>query len=335
MLANGKKMSTLKDIAQVTGFSIKTVSRVINGEDNVRQQVRDTVLAAAKELNYSPNRAAKSLRAKKSCEVTALCWQLDELFVQKFTAFEEVMRQNNFHANLITLQNQPQKKHQSILTEIIRQKPAGVLLLPGRFYNDCTAASMLNNANIPCVRLDSPDPAAKGVQIGRKEGVFDAVNYLCGICDNSVAYLGISSMQNDLTRLDGYHKAISANSYENIEFYESDSQGQLHAGYTAAKKLVKNGIKAVQTHSDVVAMGVLQGLYEMKIRVPDDIRVIGFDNRDFCAYSAPALTTIAQPNQEAGQTAAQMLLKMINPDCEIPYIENVTIPTKLIKRVSA
>ncbi len=327
-------MATLKDIAQITGVSIKTVSRAINGEENVRADLRELILQTARELNYAPNQAAKSLRSRKSYEITGLCWMLDELYVRKFTAFEAAMRAHNYKVNLISLENQDASEQKSILSQIIRQRPAGVLLLPGRFYSDMEAAEKLSNAGIPLVRLDSQDQNATGVRIGREQGVYEAVKYLCQSCGEGVAYLGISSMQNDWTRLNGYRKAINENKLDKIEFYYSDAGGQCEAGKKAAREVADSGVKAVQTHSDIVAMGLLQGLHELKISVPEDIKVIGFDNREFCAYSTPPLTTIAQPNTEAGQAAAKMLLDKIDNPQEARN-SSIIIPAKLIKRCSA
>ena len=326
-------MTTLKDIARITGVSIKTVSRAINNNGYVRKELRELILREAERIGYVSNRAAKNLRSNASDEVYVISWDMDELFVRKFTAFEEEMRKAGYQVILVSMHEKDRKYKDRILSQIIIEKPAGVLLLTGRFYNIDETLDRLRSAGINYLQLDTPHNTAEGIYIDRGAGVYDAVKVLCGKTTGKIGYLGISHQDHDWTRLEGFRKAIAEVGRESVEIFPPNIESIFQAGVESAGMIVESNLAAIQVYSDLLAMGVLYGLQCVGVRVPDDILIVGFDDRDFSAYSSPPLSTIRQPNLECGILAAEVMQGIITGTAEVqnPFY---TIPTTLIERES-
>ena len=259
-------MATLKDIAKITGVSIKTVSRAINNNGYVRKELRELILNEAERIGYVSNRAAKNLRSNASDEVYVISWDMDELFVRKFTAFEEEMRKAGYQVILVSMHEKDRRYKDRILSQIIIEKPAGVLLLTGRFYNIDETLEKLRSAGINYLQLDTPHNTAEGIYIDRGAGVYDAVKVLAGKTTGKIGYLGISHQEHDWTRLEGFRRAIAEVGREAVELFAPNIESIFMAGVESARMIVENKLAALQVYSDLLAMGVLYGLQGQGVR---------------------------------------------------------------------
>ncbi len=326
-------MATLKDIAKITGVSIKTVSRAVNNSGYVRSELKARILQEARRIGYVSNRAARKLRSQESDEIYVVSWDMDELFVRKFTAFEEKIRKAGYQVILVSMHEKDSGYKEKILKQIILEKPLGVLLLTGRFYNIGATLQQLRTAGINCLQLDTQTPQTEGIYIDRGAGVYDAVKMLAARTSGKIGYLGISNREHDWTRLEGFRRAIVEVGREAAEIFPPSMDSIYEAGVAAAAMLVEHKLSAVQVYSDLLAMGVLYGLSVLGVRVPDDILVVGFDDRDYSAYASPPLTTIRQPNDECGAMAAKVMLELIAGNMDA-VSKCYVIPTRLVERAS-
>ena len=326
-------MATLKDLAKLTGVSIKTVSRAINNSGYVRSELKKKILEEASRIGYVSNRAAKNLRSSISDEVYVISWDMDELFVRKFTAFEEEMRKAGYQVILVSMHEKDREYKERILNQILIEKPIGVLLLTGRFYNIDETLGKLKSAGINYLQLDTPHNTAEGIYIDRGAGVYDAVKLLTNLTTGKIGYLGISNHKHDWTRLEGFRKAIEEVGRESVELFAPNIDSIFDAGVESAKLIIDHNLAAVQIYSDLLAMGVLYGLSKLGVSVPKDIMVVGFDDRDFSSYSTPPLTTIKQPNEESGILAAKVMIAIITGAQKVQN-PSYTIPTTIVERES-
>lgn len=364
-------MAGLKDIAQMAGVSVRTVSRALKGNGYVREEIREQILDIARQLNYRPNRHAQSLKTSKSYEVLALAWSLDELHASKIKGLEQALRPEGYWLSLLAAAPDEKSATSSVPQEVANRYPAAVVAIGVGTDWQKELVLQIAQTGIPCLFFDTPytDAARKsgealpGVYIDRQSGVYEAVRYLHGIGRTKIRYAGIKRMaQNtDQTRLAGYHKAVEELGIEaDIRYYEAPgdsycydgaiAEGQFAAGEAAARDILSVAPEwrpqAVQTFTDIMAMGMLSVLHGAGVRIPQDIAIVGFDGRSASQFSSPPLTTVVQPGLEVGQEAARLLLSMLEGDKEksesTGEADNApdepatsVLPTRLVVRGSA
>ncbi len=333
-------MATLKDIAGATGVSIRTVNRALKAEKDVHPDVRAKVLAAAANLGYAPDLCARSLRTRRSYEVAVIVPSMDELHVAKLAGLEQAVRQSGHMlvALFATPAGMPQLEQ--ALAACLERRPAGVVVLsPGDVAATEWLDTRLKQAGLTHMFIDVDVPSVDAVRIDRPQGVADAVGHLLGRGCRRIAYLG---PHGSVSRLDGYCRAMIAAGRvpEHVvavggmaaaeQFAEARAVGRDLAGRPAADRP-----DAMQCFTDVMALGLMAGLRDNGLRVPQDMAVVGFDDRQAAATGSPPLTTIAQPSWESGRAAGELLLRKASaaPPPETGW--SVLLPTRLVLRESA
>ncbi len=329
-------MAHLKDIAQACGVSIRTVSRALKGNGYVSQPVRNKVLEAAVQLGYQPNRIARSLKTSKSYEIAVIAWSVDELHMAKVASMEQVLRTNGYALNMVFgfQANAGPANGLDVVAELVQQKPAGIALFTGRIQPRKTAGRLLD-ARIPYVFFDCNEPEVDTVRIDRPRGVREAILHLAGKGYKRIAYLG---SREDSSRLPGYHAAMTELGRAPILMDTSaGADDRMSSARRAGREFARQEVRpdAVQAYSDEVALSFMAGLYEAGVRVPDEVAIVGFDGRRAAMLASPPLTTVAQPNQEVGRVAAEILLNKIAGKSAPDHGWSCSVPTRLIVRESA
>ncbi len=327
-------MASLKDIAQAAGVSIRTASRALNCGGYVHAQTRAKIVAAAERLGYRPNRFARSLKTRRSCEIGVLMSSLDELHVAKLASLEQTLRRQGFSVTVL-FGMRPEGAEFKPLEALLDQHPAGAIIFPGAEAAGELAAG-LAAAGVPTVFIDTPGAPGEAVLIDRPQGVHDAVLYLASVGRRRIAYLGPTA---DHGRLDGYRAALAElrREPELLPMPEADlGLGELGRGREAGRRFARlpDPPDAVQVFTDILALGFLAGLHDAGLAVPQQVAVVGFDDRAAAATAWPPLTTVAQPNWAVGQAAAELLLARIRGEIP-PEGGRRVLPTKLTRRESA
>ncbi|MHB1155450.1 MAG: LacI family DNA-binding transcriptional regulator [Phycisphaerales bacterium] len=328
-------MAYLKDIAQAANVSIRTVNRALKGNGYVDTAVKQRVLHVAKTVGYSPNRIARSLRTGKSLDVVAVFWDVDELNMAKLAGLEDPLRSREYQLNCLFGAPGYDAVQERILGDLTKRRPAGVVIFSDRYHpeRDLAICPILAEANIPYITVDSHVEGVDSVRIDRSQGVYDAVLHLAASGRQRIAYWG---PQDDSTRLVGYLRAMQQLGRPPICLMfdpESDTASWRDQGRKVAR--ISPLPDAIQAFSDATAFGLLAGLYDAGIRVPQQLAVVGFDDRPMAALAWPALTTVAQPCREAGLAAAEILLRKIEGKEAPPHGWSRTLPTRLVIRASA
>jgi LacI family transcriptional regulator len=327
-------MAYLKEIARAAGVSIRTVNRVLKGRGYVHADTRHKVEAAVTRLGYRPSRAARSLRTQQSSEVIVITSSVDELLMAKLMGLEQTLRPAGFLVNVVF---HPTESSEDSLTEltdfIVAERPAGVAVLSGYWNLDAEIGQQLKMEGVPCIFVDSSDPAIDNVRIDRPQGVYEAVLYLAAKGRQRIAYVGALSEQ---TRLEGYRRALDQLQRKPLCF-EVTSSWDITPVRNAVKSFMASDPQpdAFIAFSDAVALALLAGLHDQKIRVPDQVAVVGFDDRKAASLCWPRLTTVAQPTVEVGVVAAEILLRKIKGETPPPTGWSRSLPTTLIVRESA
>ncbi len=317
-------MSSLKDIAERAGLSINTVSRAIRGRGYVSEDAREKVLRIAGELGYRPNRAARNLRFSRSFEIAVITFlgtnnvSGDQLMMEKFVGIKRRLSTSGYEMNLhfLDIDGDCEQANLKAIGDIAGESPDGIMII-GDGAPCLAIYRAMEDRSMPAV-LISHDviPGMDCVYIDRLQGVRDAVHYLAGKGRRKIAFAGYQGIR--CNRIRGYCKAVKELGLKEIIFrvrgYSGDDLERIFILGSAMSKSIlasKSRPDAVIAYSDYLAAGLIAGFRESGIRMPEDIAVIGFDNRELAAFTSPGMTTIAQPNFRAGELAAEMLLGKI------------------------
>ncbi|MFA7232030.1 MAG: LacI family DNA-binding transcriptional regulator [Victivallaceae bacterium] len=338
-------MISLKDIAERTGLSINTVSRALRGSGYVSVCSRQLVESAAVEMGYQPNRAARSLRCRKSFEVAAINFlhgregRCDSLSMSKVIGMKHYLAGAGYELSLHFAYDGDHLTEavSALLAEIVLQKPAGIILNGGSSLS-LEIYRKLEELQMPCVmisyfKMDN----VNCVYIDRQQGVYDAVKFMLESGRQRVGFVGFTGCSN---RISGYRKAVAefgqAEIIIEVESYHHSNIGDIfEIGRRNAVDIARLPLRpdGIQAYSDYLAAGLIAGFHESGLRIPEDIAIIGFDDRELAMFTNPPLTTIEQPNEQTGKLAADLLLQSISGSAK-NYIA-VKVPMALKKRRSA
>jgi DNA-binding LacI/PurR family transcriptional regulator len=338
-------MSGIKEIAKIAGVSPRTVSRAIRGNGYVSDGNLRKIKEIAAKLKYVPNRNAQSLKYRRSNEISLLIWSVDEmnwmseLYLEKIAAIEKALRGfgHVLKIRFADCGGRIQEPPWNVIEELKRERPLGVIMFSLESLTLLKLCVLeLEKADIPVTVIDAATnaPDICNVHIDKPSGVYQAVSHFAGIGRRRIAYIGPA---NSPARLDGFNRAIKDFGLSS-QFLFVEQRGQeknFETGHERAKEIVSLNVDAVQAYSDEYALGLLAGLRDLKVKVPDEVAVIGFDNRKSCLLSIPKLSSLAHPNQEAGESAAKMIADRIAGKNIPPGGWNVSLPLKLIIRGSA
>lgn len=325
-------MASLRDIAQAAGVSIRTVNRVLKDSGYVAPETREQVQAVVRELGYQPNRAARSLKTRRSYEIAVAAWSTDELHMQKIAGLERRLRGEDYVVNILIEHDETDGK--DVINELIDRHPAGVAMFSHGKRDVEADVDRLTGAAIPYVMLDYSPTGVDSIRIDRQRGVYEAVQYLWERGRRRIAYLG---HETGSTRWPGYERAVGELRVEPVLIRPGAGANQYDGGRRAAESFMAMNPRpdAVQAYTDIMALGFLAGLHERGVCVPDDVAVVGFDGRAASATSWPPLTTVMQPNLEVGKATAEVLLGKIRGETAPADGWSRTLPTRLVVRETA
>jgi len=335
------KRVTIKDIANLAGVSITTVSNVINGRGNVSQETREAVQRIIREYNYAPSMAARSLR-DKSAHLIALVVPFlpkgesaDNPFFWKFIeGVEAGARSHQFHVIFTGLSNS------SDLSFVRERHLDGLIVLGTSEGSDLVGK--IKDMKIPCVFVDSylNDEELYQVLLDDFMGGYLGTKHLIGHGHRRIILLSRIPEHNSVNRQRwlGYRKALEESGIPYDPELILEENATTSGGYYAAHKVYnkikcENPATAVFSLSDVAAIGLMKGLREMGISVPGDISIVGFDDIHFSEFTWPALTTIRQDIFQKGRAAVGLLLDQILQENGFKE-KKITLPVELKVRQS-
>jgi len=316
--------ATIKDVANVSRTSITTVSRVLNGNAYpVSDKLRKRILKAAKDLRYAPNLAARSLKTNISTEIAVI---VPSIVNPYYTSIIKGMEEQFFRSNLgmlVYITGKNGRNPVETLESVRSRKMAGVVIaadsVEDSILNDL---SLLMSEKAPIILVDYQLSKLKemhGVFFDYFKGAGMAAEYLLSKGHRSIAFATTHlDRKSRLLRYDGFCKALQ---YAGVPLDDSrllvySGESTYSAGIELAAQISKkhNEITAVAAINDVVAAGIIMGLTQCGIKVPEEVSVIGFDNGDFAMISHPTLTTVNVPAEKMGRLAASALVSEINED---------------------
>ena len=330
---------TLHDVAQLAGVSFKTVSNVINDHPHVAAGTRERVMRAIEQLDYRPNRSARSLRSGRT---GAIGLAVPELSLSYFAELaDEVISFAEQRDTVVVIEQtggDPERELEALRSSR-RQMTDGLLFSPLGLGND--DAEKLK-VSFPLVLLGERifDGPVDHITMENVDAARAATDHLLDAGRRRIAVIGAHTGEvigSAGLRLSGYRAAIEAHGIAYDPALVVDA-GPWHRfnGAEAMRTLLDRGVPfdAVFALNDELALGALRVLNERRIRIPDDVAVIGFDDVDEAQYSLPSLTTVDPGRREIAHLAVDVLLQRIVGGADQPPTREVRSSFRIVQRES-
>lgn len=326
---------TIKQVAERAGVSIATVSRAFADADAVSKALRDRVYKVARALNYRPSRVARNLRVGTSQAVGVVIPDLQNPFFTGLVRGIEGVLQAAGYTLLLANSDESPARERDVLATFRAEGVAGIIFVPIN-----SGKSTYQQLLAPPVHVVAVDrlPAASRVDlvtVANAEGTRTAVAHLLAIGHRAIALLGGPSQHSTaVEREEGYRGALrEADVAVRADLiYRGDFREA--GGYLGIKTLlgVRRPPTAVFVANNLMTLGALRALHEMRRRIPTDVALVGFDDMPWATSLNPPLTAVAQPALEIGEAAAQLFLdRVARPDRPVRH---VILETTLIVRAS-
>lgn len=307
---------TIKDIAKMANVSIATVSRVINNKaEGIRQDTRERILSIIKEYEYQPNTIARSMITKKTSTIGLVIPDIRNPFFPELVRGVEDFCKTKKYSVFLCNTDGDQKREKEYLNLLKEKNVDGIIYTYAYVGASKRLEDFIDKSKIPIVLLDRGDVANSfsGVYIDNKKAGYLATEHLIGLSHKKIGCItGPDFVQNSQDRLTGYMKALVDNGITVNKQWIKLGNYQLEGGYAAAKKLLtEQEVTAIFAFNDLMAFGVYQAAYELGVRIPEELSIVGFDNIKYNQLLTPKLTTIEQPTYEMGKIAADLLFNQI------------------------
>jgi len=330
-------MTTIKDVARQAGVSIATVSRVINGNDNVRQTTREAVLKAVESLNYTPSALAQGLQKKQTQTIGILFPDASSYY------FAEIIRGINHYVRhhgyqiVVSSSHDAEEEAETLNTLLKSRQVDGVILMMPSVHNVDSLSIYLQD--VPAVLLNTEIEFPDSVTIC-PDNYYGAYQATMHLIEHGHTRLGIlyGSPQNydSQERYRGFTDALETSGITHRKEYEAKGDFSEHTGYQAARNILNQPERptALFAANDAMAIGAMESAKQLGLQVPSDLAVCGFDDISTARYMSPPLTTVSVPVFHIGQTAGKQLLAELQGDSVEENPERQTIQVELVLRES-
>jgi LacI family transcriptional regulator len=325
-------MATINDVAKLAGVSTMTVSRVLNNSKHISAETRARVEQAIATLGYVPNALARSLRFKQSNMIALILSDITNPF---FTAVargvEDVARAHDLSV-IFCNTDESEVEELKYLQLLLQRQIDGCLLVPSS--NAQESLMLLRSKMVPCVVLDRrvADGQVDCVRCDSEDGAFQLVQHLIALGHRRIAMLsGPPHVSTASERVLGYRRALEDAGLpidENLIVFGQYSE---ESGYQMAQQVLAydSRITGCFAANNFIAFGALQAFREAKLRIPDHISLVSFDDIAYANTLEPFFTAMTQPAYQIGLRAAEMLLERLNGEGP-EQAREVLLPIELV-----
>ncbi|MCR6107621.1 catabolite control protein A [Salipaludibacillus agaradhaerens] len=317
---------TIYDVAREAGVSMATVSRVVNGNPNVKPTTRKKVLEAIERLGYRPNAVARGLASKRTTTVGVVIPDISSTFFAELArGIEDIATMYKYN---IILCNSDQNKEKEIhlINTLLEKQVDGIVFMGGEITSE--HEETFKKSPVPIVLSATIDDKKEfpSVNIDYKQAAYDAVKSLTDEGHTKVAMLSgtLEDPVNGYLKFSGYKNAIQDAGLHLDDDLVVIGDYSYDSGLEAMASLLKLKERptAIFASTDEMALGLIHGAQDAGVKVPEDIEIIGFDNTRLATMVRPTLTTVVQPMYDIGAVSMRLLTKYMNKE---DVSENVVI----------
>lgn len=325
---------SLRDVAKAAKVSVGTVSNVLNRPEVVAPETLARVQATIKELGFVPNGFARHLRSGQSRTLGLIVPDVANPFFTEVARGVEDAASKRDYAVFLCNSDESATKEDRYVNVLIQQQVRGVLITPADMKSD--RLEVMRERGIAVTLLDREIKGRKqcSVSVDDVHGGQIAIEYLAGLGHKNIAWVcGPESIPQVADRGAGVTKAakVAGAKIETIRVPLMNAA----KGEEAAKKILELDVmpSAIFCANDLLALGVMRALQANKIRIPEQVSVLGYDNIEFAPSAAVPLSSIAQPSYQMGVTAADLLLNECE-DGENHEHQQIRFQPQLVERAS-
>lgn len=335
MARRGGGSATIRDVAQLAGVSIKTVSNILNGYRYIRPETRERVMSAIRELGYHPNVSARNLGRGRTGAIALVLPALRGVYFAELAdaVVREAVRRDL--TVFIEQTNDDRDRELRVLDGSYRSRFDGVLYSPLALGQSDVS---LFSVDFPLVLLGERvfGAGVDHVTMSNVAGARAATEHVLDLGARTVVPLGVkddSSLSSGTLRFQGFREALDARGLEVDPRSLIGVPDYFHgSGATTMARILESGVRpdAVVAFTDTLALGALAALHDHGLRVPEDVLLVGFDNIEESSYSGPPLTTIDPGRDEIVQRAMELLDERMTLHLEGVPLEEQPAPREVV-----
>lgn len=307
-------MTTIYEVAEKSGVSLSTVSRVLNGNQSVNAKLRKKVEQAMADLNYRPNSIARSLASSRSDSIGVLVSELNSpFFGEMMEAIEAVLRASNKHVIITVGHNDLAQEQDGV--EFLISRNCDALILHVEALSDEQLYD-INESRIPLAIVNRMVPGLEDrcVCLNNEKGGYLSTRHLIEYGHKRIAYIAGPSDKHDANeRLAGHKRALmeAGIAFDKKLCYEGDYSEA--SGIQGMTHFMDSNVEfsAIACANDWMASGAMTRARDYKLRLPEDLSIVGFDNVIFARQVFPKLTTIHNPIRNMAEMGAKNILKRV------------------------
>jgi LacI family transcriptional regulator len=328
---------TLEDIARFSGFSRSTVSRVINGDDYVKDETRERILEIIQKHNFQPNLGARSLAGGQTSVLglvipAAVSTIFSDLYFPQFIRGVSAGCNAQDYSMMLWVM-EPQYERRT-MREILYNGLLDGVIVSSMAVNDPVFES-LYDSKMPFISIGR-HPSLDDIHYLDVDNVKSAshvIRHLANLGRRRIATItGPHNMIGGYDRYQGYLKGLEECGIPILPELVIECDWTEDGGYEAMQQLISAGPDAVFAASDTMAIGALRALREANLRVPEDVSVVGYDDVPLASRTDPPLTSVRQSLQDMGTTAVKALVDIIR--CPDKGPQHIILDTELVIRES-
>ena len=308
---------TIKDLAEKTGYSVATVSRVLNNHPNVSEKAREEINRMVAEYGFQINANARQLKQHANSILVVVKGTANELFSKMVETIQKLVAQTHYPLHVDYIDEDANEVIRAI--QLCREKkPLGILFLGG---NNQNFLRDFDKIDIPCVLVSNdasglPFTNLSSVYTDDRQAARCAMDSLIALGHRKIVIVGGDREASDISRL-RYEGCLQSFQKHGIQFDEAQDYQEVRFscqdGFDATQKLIANGrsFTALFAMADVMAIGAIRALHNNGLRVPRDVSVMGFDGLALGAFLVPQLSTVVQSARPMAQRSVEMLIHCI------------------------
>lgn len=329
----------LKRLAKELNLAVSTVSRALSDSYDISEETKKKVLALAKELNYQPNPLARSLRNRSSKTIAVILPEIaNNYFSLAINGIEEVAQANNYHV-LIYITHENLHKEAEIVKLLLNGRVDGILMSLSGGSEDTRHLKELQESKVPVVFFDRVADTIETVKVTTNnfESGYLATSHLIRKGCQKIAYLRYSGdLSIEEQRMKGYIESVTNLGLLHREEYIVRCNTNSEESYQKIKELFSSGERPDGVFASVESLAILayEVCSDLSLRIPEDVKIIGFSNLRTASLLNPPLTTVTQPAFDMGQAAAKALFEALKRTQVKMENQTIVLRSSLVERRS-
>ncbi len=327
----------IRDVARRAKVSTATVSRTVNQVATVDAQLAKRVWKAIEELGYYPNRQARALVSGRSRVFGLIVSEITNPFFPEIVQTFETLAVEQHYEILLTSTIHDPKRMELAVRRMIEGRVDGVAILTFGMEEDLLEHLRFRNLPLVFVDIGPKAPRVSNIRVDYADGIRQAVQHLAALRHERIGFIaGPLRLRSAMARKDAFQASMKEIGLPVKPDFLVEGDHRLEGGKRALKKLaeLRERPTAVLCSNDMTAIGVMREAFELNIKVPQDLSVIGFDDIRMAEFLTPPLTTVQMSQSELARLAFEALLKEVKRETPIPEGSEYVLKTHLVLRNS-